>query len=39
MREINEKTLTAPVHIGDVVIRNVLGLGSDVIVTKHIEKA
>ena len=39
MREINEKTLTAPVHIGDVVIHNVLGLGSDVIVTKHIEKA
>lgn len=39
MAEINKQTLTAPVHIGDVVIRNVLGLGSDVIVTKHIEKA
>lgn len=39
MAEINKQTLAAPVHIGDVVIRNVLGLGSDVIVTKHIEKA
>ena len=39
MAEINKQTLTAPVHIGDVVIHNVLGLGSDVIVTKHIEKA
>ena len=39
MREINRQTLTAPVRIGDVVIRDVLGLGSDVIVTKHIEKA
>lgn len=39
MAEINKVTLTAPVHIGDVVIKNVLGLGSDVIVTKHIDKA
>ena len=39
MAEINKVTLTAPVHIGDVVIENVLGLGSDVIVTKHIDKA
>ena len=38
MAEINKQTLTAPVHIGDVVIENVLGLGSDVIVTKNIEK-
>ena len=39
MKEINRQTLTAPVRIGDMVIRDVLGLGSDVIVTKHIEKA
>ena len=39
MAETNKVTLTAPVHIGDVVIENVLGLGSDVIVTKHIDKA
>ena len=38
MREINRQTLTAPVRIGDVVIRNVLGLDSDVIVTKNIDK-
>ena len=38
MREINRVRLTAPVRIGDVVIADVLGLGSDVIVTKHIEK-
>ncbi len=37
MAEINRVTLTAPVKIGDVVIQNVLGLGSDVIVTKNIE--
>ena len=39
MREINRQTLTAPVKIGDVVIKNLLGLDSDVIVTKAIEKA
>lgn len=39
MDEINRQTLTAPVRIGDVVIANVLGLGSDVIVTKNIDKA
>ena len=38
MAEINKQILTAPVHIGDVVIENVLGLGSDVIVTKNIER-
>ncbi|MBQ7488466.1 MAG: DUF1667 domain-containing protein [Clostridia bacterium] len=39
MDEINRQTLTAPVRIGDVVIADVLGLGSDVIVTKNIDKA
>ena len=39
MKEINRQTLSAPVRIGDVVIRDILGLGSDVIVTKNIEKA
>ncbi len=39
MREINRKTLDAPVSIGDVVISDILGLGSDVIVTKNVEKA
>ena len=39
MDVINGQVLTAPVHIGDVVIHNLLGLDSDVIVTKNIEKA
>ena len=38
MRQINQVRLDAPVRIGDVVIKNVLGLGSDVIATKNIEK-
>ncbi|MBQ8617497.1 MAG: DUF1667 domain-containing protein [Clostridia bacterium] len=37
MAEINKQTLTAPAHIGDIVIENVLGLGSNVIVTKNID--
>lgn len=36
MAEIRKVTLTAPVQAGDVVIENVLGLRSDVIVTKHV---
>ena len=39
MRVINEVTLTAPTHIGEVVIKNILGLDSDVIMTKNIDKA
>ena len=38
MAEIRRKTLQAPVRIGDVVIENVLGLGSDVVITKNVEK-
>ena len=36
MKEISHRTLEAPVRIGDVVIENVLGLDSDVIVTKNV---
>lgn len=36
MAEINAITLTAPVAIGDVVIANLLGLGCDVIATRHV---
>ncbi len=39
MAEIRKARLTAPVQMGDVVIKDVLGLGSDVIATKHIGKA
>ena len=38
MAEIKKCSLDAPVKIGDVVLRNVLGLDSDVIVTKNLEK-
>jgi len=37
MAEIKKQTLTAPTRIGQVVIANVLGLNSDVIVTKNIK--
>ena len=39
MDEINRQTLNAPVRIGDVVIKGILGLDSDVIVTKNVDKA
>lgn len=37
MAEIRKVKLTAPVHIGDCAIENVLGLGSNVVVTKNVE--
>ena len=37
MREIDRVELKAPTRIGDVVIPNVLGLGSDVIATKNVD--
>lgn len=37
MEEINKVELRAPVHIGQVVIANVCGLDSDVIVTKELD--
>lgn len=36
MEEIKKVRLTAPVHSGQVVLKNVLGLGSDVIATKNV---
>lgn len=38
MAEINQITLQAPVALGQIVISNVLGLGSDIIATKPVEK-
>ena len=38
MDEINKVSVSAPTHIGDVVIHNVLGLeGVDIVITKNIE--
>ena len=36
MAEIRKQSLEAPVFAGQVVIENVLGLGANVIVTKHV---
>ncbi|MCQ2792434.1 MAG: DUF1667 domain-containing protein [Bacilli bacterium] len=38
MEEINKVTLSSPVHIGDIALKNVLNLGVDVVVTKNINK-
>ena len=35
MKEINKAVLPLPAHIGDVVIANILGTGTDVIVTAN----
>lgn len=39
MAEIKKQRLTAPVHRGQVVVENVLGLGSDVIATKSVAES
>lgn len=39
MEEIRGVSVTAPVHIGDVVIENCAGTGVPVIATKNVEKA
>lgn len=36
MEEINKVTIEAPVKIGDVVIRNVLETGVDIVATKNL---
>ena len=37
MKEIEKVSVSAPTHIGDVVIKDILGTGSDIIITKEIE--
>lgn len=39
MDAIRSLTVTAPVHIGDVLLSHILGLESDVIATKNIAAA
>ncbi|HIQ73439.1 MAG TPA: DUF1667 domain-containing protein [Candidatus Cottocaccamicrobium excrementipullorum] len=39
MNEIKKVSLPAPVKEGQIVIPNVLGLGSDVMITKTVDKA
>jgi CxxC motif-containing protein len=38
MEEINKTVVNAPVKIGDVVIKNVLGTGVDILATRNVKK-
>jgi len=38
MHEINQVELTAPIHIGDVIIHNVSDTGVDIVACKNMEK-
>lgn len=37
MKEINAATAKAPVHIGDVIIKDILGTGADIVATNEIK--
>ncbi len=37
MKEINSAKISAPVKIGDVVIKNILGLGVDIVATNNMD--
>lgn len=39
MKEIRDVTVTAPIHIGDVILKNVADTGVDVIATKNVERS
>lgn len=36
MESLNSIELTAPVHIGEIVIENVCGSGADIVVTRSL---
>jgi CxxC motif-containing protein len=38
IEELRHISLTAPLAIGQIVAQNILGLGSDVIITKNVDK-
>ena len=37
MHEINKTVVTAPVKLGDVIIKNVLGTGVDIVACRNVE--
>ena len=37
MEEINRVGVDAPTHIGDIAIKDVLGTGADIVITKNIK--
>lgn len=39
MAALNAVTLTAPVHVGQVVLKNVCGTGADIVATRHVAQA
>ena len=39
MKDIDAAVVTAPKHIGDVVVSNVAGTGVDVIATRNVDRA
>lgn len=39
MKVINQKSIPAPVKIGDVLIENALGTGIDVVATSNVERS
>ena len=38
MEEINKVSVNAPTHIGDIAIKNVLGLDADIVITKNVKQ-
>lgn len=38
MEKINNISVNPPIHIGDVIIKNILGLNANIVATKNIEK-
>ena len=37
MKEINKTVATLPVHVGDILIENILGTGANIVITANIE--
>ena len=37
LKEVNKASLPAPVHIGDVAIKNLLGTGIDIVATNEVD--
>ncbi|WAW15058.1 DUF1667 domain-containing protein [Peptostreptococcus equinus] len=38
MKEINKYRVTAPIKVGDILIENILGTGSNIVATRNIAK-
>jgi CxxC motif-containing protein len=38
MKELKNIVVKAPIHMGDIIVKNVFGTGIDIIATKEVEK-